>query len=46
MRMTKMVLMELFTVKYATDNFQLLTDVPDVQLPEKNHGHKQLRIPY
>lgn len=44
--MTKMMLMELFTLKYDTDHFQLLTDVPDVQLPEKNHGHKQLLIPY
>lgn len=45
-KMAKMVLMDLFTPKYATDHFQLLTDVPDVQLPEKNHADKQLLIPY
>lgn len=44
--MAKMELMDLFTLKYATDNFQLLTDVPDVQSPEKNHVDKQLLIPY
>lgn len=44
--MAKMVLMDLFTLKYATDNFQWLTHVPDVQLPEKNHADKQLLIPY
>lgn len=44
--MAKMVLMDLFTLKYGTDNFQWLSHVPDVQLPEKNHADKQLPIPY
>lgn len=44
--MVQVVLMDLFTLKYATDHFQLLTDVPDVQLPEKNHVDKQLLIPH
>lgn len=44
--MAKMVLMDLFTLQYGTDIFQLLTDVPDVQLPEKNHVDKQLLISY
>lgn len=44
--MAKMVLMDLFTLKCATDHFQLLTDVPDEQLPEKSHVDKQLLIPY
>lgn len=40
-----MVLMDLFTLKCATDHFQLLIYVPDVQLPEKNHVDKQQLIP-
>lgn len=40
-----MVLMDLFTLKCATDHSHLLTDVPDVQLPEKNRVDKQLLIP-
>jgi len=44
--MTKMVLMDLFTFEYATDHYQLLTDMPNVQLPKKNYVYKLLLISY
>lgn len=39
-----MVLMDLFTFEYATDHYQLLTDMPDVQWPKRDHVYKQILI--
>lgn len=37
-----MVLMDLFTFEYATDHYQLLTNMPDVQLPKRDRVYKQI----